>query len=84
MTRHIDDELERNDWHVVVLHYLGLDHIGHLDGPRSLLVQPKLNEMDSVFQHIVNALHQQVFVADMFFCIFVSGESVILASVTLR
>jgi len=43
-----------------VLHYLGLDHIGHLDGPRSLLVQPKLDEMDSIVQHIVDTLYQQV------------------------
>lgn len=79
MTRHIDDELERNDWDVMVLHYLGLDHIGHLDGPRSLLVQPKLSEMDSVVQHVVNTLHQQVFLADLCSHIFISGQSVILA-----
>lgn len=34
VTRHLDDELDRKDWDVLVLHYLGLDHIGHLGGPR--------------------------------------------------
>jgi ethanolamine phosphate transferase 2 subunit G len=34
VTRHLDNELERKDWDVLILHYLGLDHIGHLGGPR--------------------------------------------------
>ena len=34
VTRHLDDELHRKDWDVLILHYLGLDHIGHLGGPR--------------------------------------------------
>ena len=60
MSRHIDEELERTDWDIMILHYLGLDHIGHLDGPRSLLIQPKLNEMDGIVQRVVNVLYQQV------------------------
>jgi len=67
VTRHIDDELKRNDWDVMVLHYLGLDHIGHLDGPRSSLVQPKLSEMDGIVQHIVDILSAQVFIANAVF-----------------
>jgi len=43
-----------------VLHYLGLDHIGHLDGPRSLLVQPKLSEMDAIVEHVADMLNKQV------------------------
>ena len=34
VTRHLDSELVRKDWDVLILHYLGLDHIGHLGGPR--------------------------------------------------
>lgn len=34
VTRHIPEELKRNDWNTMVLHYLGLDHIGHKTGPR--------------------------------------------------
>jgi len=64
VSRHIDEELERTDWDIMILHYLGLDHIGHLDGPRSLLIQPKLREMDGIVQHVVNTLHQQVCVTD--------------------
>ena len=34
MTRHVADELKKDDWNTLVLHYLGLDHIGHKGGPR--------------------------------------------------
>ena len=52
VTRHLDNELTRSDWDVMILHYLGLDHIGHLEGPTSHLVQPKLDEMGEVIQQI--------------------------------
>ena len=38
----------------MVLHYLGLDHIGHFAGPYSLLVPEKLKEMD----HIIKMLYE--------------------------
>lgn len=34
VTRHITPELNNEDWNTLVLHYLGLDHIGHKGGPR--------------------------------------------------
>lgn len=34
VTRHVPDELLREDWSAFILHYLGLDHIGHKSGPR--------------------------------------------------
>jgi ethanolaminephosphotransferase len=27
VTRHLDGELQKSDWDVLILHYLGLDHI---------------------------------------------------------
>ena len=56
VTRHLPDELARTDWDVLVLHYLGLDHIGHLDGHRSVLMPAKLAEMDAVVDTIWTAL----------------------------
>ncbi|KAG8594441.1 hypothetical protein GDO81_001205 [Engystomops pustulosus] len=56
VTRHLDDVLKRDDWDVLVLHYLGLDHIGHLTGPHSHLIGPKLYEMDFVLKKIHSAL----------------------------
>lgn len=34
VTRNIAGELKNDDWNTMVLHYLGLDHIGHKGGPR--------------------------------------------------
>lgn len=34
VTRHIPNELKLDDWDGMVLHFLGLDHIGHKSGPR--------------------------------------------------
>ncbi|XP_072261119.1 GPI ethanolamine phosphate transferase 2 isoform X2 [Pyxicephalus adspersus] len=56
VTRHLDYVLKRNDWDMLVLHYLGLDHIGHLTGPHSHLIGPKLYEMDIVLKKIHSAL----------------------------
>ena len=34
VTRNIDSELAEDDWNGMIMHYLGLDHIGHKSGPR--------------------------------------------------
>ncbi|XP_022782149.1 GPI ethanolamine phosphate transferase 2-like isoform X2 [Stylophora pistillata] len=62
VTRHIGKELRSTDWDIMILHYLGLDHIGHIAGPSSPLVGPKLLEMDQVVSDIYNEMlhwHQQ-------------------------
>ncbi|XP_073093973.1 GPI ethanolamine phosphate transferase 2 isoform X3 [Manis javanica] len=56
VTRHLDKVLRRGDWEVLVLHYLGLDHIGHISGPSSPLIGRKLSEMDSVLRKIHTSL----------------------------
>lgn len=56
VTRHLDAELDRTDWSVMILHYLGLDHIGHVSGPKSQLVPIKLREMDSVIEKLYEKL----------------------------
>ncbi|KAJ2849101.1 major facilitator super transporter protein [Coemansia brasiliensis] len=52
VTRHVQAEIAQGEWDVTVLHYLGLDHIGHLAGPRSALMGPKQREMDGVVKDI--------------------------------
>ncbi|KAK4816593.1 hypothetical protein QYF61_018641 [Mycteria americana] len=52
VTRHLDRVLKRDDWDLLILHYLGLDHIGHMTGPNSPLVGPKLREMDNILKKI--------------------------------
>ncbi|XP_007467956.1 PREDICTED: GPI ethanolamine phosphate transferase 2 isoform X2 [Lipotes vexillifer] len=56
VTRHLDKVLKRRDWDVLILHYLGLDHIGHISGPKSPLIGRKLSEMDSVLMKIHTSL----------------------------
>ncbi|OXB72298.1 UNVERIFIED_CONTAM: hypothetical protein H355_013342 [Colinus virginianus] len=52
VSRHLDRVLKREDWDLLILHYLGLDHIGHVSGPNSPLVGPKLREMDNILKKI--------------------------------
>ncbi|XP_050011566.1 GPI ethanolamine phosphate transferase 2 isoform X2 [Alexandromys fortis] len=56
VTRHLDKVLKRGDWDVLILHYLGLDHIGHISGPNSPLIGHKLSEMDSILMKIHTSL----------------------------
>lgn len=56
VTRHIDDELRSSDWEGMVMHYLGLDHIGHKSGPRSPHMLPKQREMDKMVKTIYAAI----------------------------
>ncbi|XP_063841939.1 GPI ethanolamine phosphate transferase 2-like [Scylla paramamosain] len=52
VTQHLTKVLPSDEWDVLILHYLGLDHIGHLEGPMSPLIGPKLLEMDAVVKNI--------------------------------
>ncbi|XP_078494079.1 GPI ethanolamine phosphate transferase 2, catalytic subunit-like [Ciona intestinalis] len=60
VTWNLEQELQNNKaWDVMILHYLGLDHIGHLFGPKSTLVGPKLREMDEVLKRIYSEYEKQ-------------------------
>ncbi|RWA07654.1 hypothetical protein EKO27_g7460 [Xylaria grammica] len=56
VTRHIADELSNDDWNTMILHYLGLDHIGHKTGPRGPNMIPKQHEMDGIVRQIYDAM----------------------------
>lgn len=34
VTRHVPQELKKSDWNGMILHFLGLDHIGHKSGSK--------------------------------------------------
>ncbi|KAH7140582.1 alkaline-phosphatase-like protein [Dactylonectria macrodidyma] len=59
VTRNIAGELENHDWALMVLHYLGLDHIGHKAGPRSSNMVPKQQEMDGIVQVLFESMASQ-------------------------
>ncbi|KAL9080277.1 MAG: hypothetical protein Q9157_000927 [Trypethelium eluteriae] len=56
VTRHVPTELHNSDWSGLIMHYLGLDHIGHKAGPTSPNMLPKQREMDSIVQTVYDAI----------------------------
>ncbi|CAN7997412.1 unnamed protein product [Ixodes hexagonus] len=71
VSRHVPSEMEATDWDWLVLHYLGLDHIGHTHGPSSSLVDDKLAEMDSILSTMYASLRQRT---NESFLIVVTGD----------
>ncbi|RZC32507.1 Phosphodiest and/or Metalloenzyme domain containing protein [Asbolus verrucosus] len=62
VTRNVKHEINRTDWDIMILHYLGLDHIGHVFGPKSPLILTKLKEMDDIIEEIYNNSKQTLFI----------------------
>ncbi|KAA3457360.1 GPI ethanolamine phosphate transferase 2 isoform X2 [Gossypium australe] len=58
VSRHLGDELSKDDWDLLILHYLGLDHVGHIGGRNSVLMAPKMKEMDEVVKLIHSSINQ--------------------------
>jgi ethanolaminephosphotransferase len=58
VTRHVPDELGRDDWNSMIMHYLGLDHIGHKTGPQGPNMIPKQHEMDGIVRTIFEAMEK--------------------------
>lgn len=66
VTRHLDIQLSpftakspeevEADWDVLILHYLGLDHIGHKGGPNSVFMPGKQREMNDIIEKIYNTV----------------------------
>ncbi|GAA5929886.1 hypothetical protein JCM10213_002814 [Rhodosporidiobolus nylandii] len=68
VTRHLDFLLPSpsassssypEEWDALIVHYLGLDHVGHLGGPSSPLMPPKQREMDDVVKRIFAHLERR-------------------------
>ncbi|CAK9438417.1 uncharacterized protein LODBEIA_P26410 [Lodderomyces beijingensis] len=56
VTRHLDRQLSedkgKQDWDGLILHYLGLDHIGHKGGAKSIYMKDKQKEMDAIAKRL--------------------------------
>ncbi|SCV03748.1 LAMI_0H10638g1_1 [Lachancea mirantina] len=66
VTRHLPEELNtQSDWDALILHYLGLDHIGHKGGSRSQFMAPKHREMDEVIKTVFEASDEKTLVCIM-------------------
>ncbi len=60
VSRHLPSEASSRDWDSTILHYLGLDHIGHLSGPQSPLVPEKLAEMGRAIEMVHKEISKKV------------------------
>lgn len=47
----IYQELRKDDWQVLIAHFLGVDHCGHRFGPNHPAMQEKLNQMDEMLRY---------------------------------
>ncbi|KAF2999396.1 major facilitator super transporter protein [Curvularia kusanoi] len=67
VTRHVPNELLNDDWNAMIMHYLGLDHIGHKAGPKSPNMVPKQKEMDDIARDIYTAIENEDHLANTLF-----------------
>ncbi|PLW17035.1 hypothetical protein PCANC_09292 [Puccinia coronata f. sp. avenae] len=61
VTRHIPHVFSHHlaqDWDIIILHYLGLDHVGHLGGANSPLMGPKQEQLDRALERIFDNISQ--------------------------
>ncbi|KAK9240582.1 hypothetical protein V1525DRAFT_395389 [Lipomyces kononenkoae] len=57
VTSHLWPLLQRrDDWDILIAHYLGVDHAGHRFGPNTPQMKEKLLEMEAVLKSVVNAI----------------------------
>lgn len=49
-------ELEKDDWDILIAHFLGVDHCGHKYGPLHPEMSRKLSEMDEVIRDTINRM----------------------------
>lgn len=52
VTRHIEPNFKNDNWDVLILHYLGLDHIGHALGSSPPEMDMKQAELDNIIKEL--------------------------------
>lgn len=66
VTRHLPKQLSnQQEWDVLILHYLGLDHIGHKGGPKSQFMPEKQMEMDDIVKQIYEKVDDETLICIM-------------------
>ncbi|XP_017784023.1 PREDICTED: GPI ethanolamine phosphate transferase 3 [Nicrophorus vespilloides] len=53
------DEIQKDDWHLIIGHFLGVDHCGHRYGPYHNEMSRKLSEMNTVIRNVINSLDKE-------------------------
>ncbi|EPY52697.1 GPI anchor biosynthesis protein Gpi7 [Schizosaccharomyces cryophilus OY26] len=78
VTRHFEhllpSSLDQLPWDTLILHYLGVDHIGHFQGPSSPLMNIKLKEMDQIVASLYRYLEKYDQITNSHSMIFLVGD----------
>lgn len=53
------NELKRDDWTVLIAHFLGVDHCGHKYGPDHTEMAQKLSQMDEMLRNVTNSMDNE-------------------------
>ncbi|KAK3874718.1 hypothetical protein Pcinc_020373 [Petrolisthes cinctipes] len=53
---HLDEELAKGDWDVLLAHFLGVDHCGHRYGPTHTQMTRKLTEMNDIIKSVAETI----------------------------
>jgi phosphatidylinositol glycan class O len=53
---HLIPEIQKNDWDVLIAHFLGVDHVGHRHGPSHPTMMEKLQQMNKMLQDVISAV----------------------------
>lgn len=56
INKDLHSELKKDDWSLLIAHYLGVDHCGHKHGPNHPEMARKLGEMNKVIEDIVETM----------------------------
>lgn len=54
----LPDELKKNDWDLLIAHFLGVDHCGHKHGPMHKEMSRKLTEMNEVIRKVAQSIDE--------------------------
>nr|CAH8871954.1 unnamed protein product [Trichobilharzia regenti] len=75
VTRHISTLMNSSTtWDGLILHYLGLDHIGHTQGPNGRSMPDKIREMDEVVHSILDPMINSPAFADKKWLFILTGD----------
>jgi predicted AlkP superfamily pyrophosphatase or phosphodiesterase len=63
--QHMGDEMLSADWTGLIIHFLGVDHVGHTFGPSSTAMAAKLAQMDSALSQLFSAAEDDTLILVM-------------------
>lgn len=86
------DELKKDDWNLLIAHYLGVDHAGHRYGPNHPEMTRKLDETNTRLKRFINELPPDVLLfvigdhgmTETGTCLIVSGYTATAFTITNR